>query len=155
MSLTWKTSPQNSGDVFVVFVLVDLNGSNSVQNKHSVVAAGGDIGDHRIRALPEGQVLTIAEVVLDVDEALSRVSIGEDETHTGDLGHTLGQEIDLGKSTVVGDRLIRAVARSNLVLNGGIGTDQVWEVGLATAPTNAESANIAAMVSASIGSKRV
>jgi len=41
------------------------------------------------------------------------------------------------------------------VLDGRIRADEVWEVGLTTAPTNTKSADITAMVPATVRSKRV
>jgi hypothetical protein len=152
---TWKTSPQDGSDVLVVLVLIDLDGTNGMEDKHSVVAACRDICDHSIRALPKSQVLAVAKVVLDIDEAFAGISVREHQTNTTDLSHALSQHVNLREGTVVGDRLVGAVARRDFVLDSRIGADEVREVGLTTAPANTKSADIAAVVSASVGSKRV
>ena len=71
VSLTWKTSPEDSSDVLIVFVLINLDCTNCMKYKNCVVTVRGHVRDHGVCALPQGQVLTVAEVVLDVDEALS------------------------------------------------------------------------------------
>ena len=126
-----------------------------MKHKHRVVAVRGNVRDHGICALPQGQVLTVAEVVLDVDEALSRICVREHQANTTYFGHTLGKQFDLSESAVVGDRLVGAVARRDLVLDSRIRADQIREVTLTAAPANTKSSNVAAMVPAAVGSGRV
>ena len=152
---TWKTGPQDGSDVFVVLVLVDLDCAHRVKNKDSVVAACRDVCDHGIGALPEGQILAVTKVVLDIDKALAGISVCEHQTNTTDLSHTLGEHIDLFEGAVVSDGLIGAIARGDFVLKGSIGADEVGKVGLTTAPTNTKSADITAVVPASVRSERV
>jgi hypothetical protein len=126
-----------------------------VKHKHRVVAARGYVRDHSVRALPQGQVLAVAEVVLDVDEAFSGIGVREHQANTTHFGHTLGKQLDLGEGAVVGDRLVGAVARRDLVLNSRIRTYQIREVTLTAAPANTEGSDVAAMVLAAIRSGRV
>jgi hypothetical protein len=155
VSLTWKTGPENSCDVLVVCVLVDLNRTNCVEHKNRIVAVRGDVRNHGVCALPQGQVLTVAEVVLDVDEALSRICVREHQANTAYFSHTLGKQFDLSESAVVGDRLVRAIARCDFVLNSCVRADQIREVTLTAAPANTKSSNVAAMVPAAVRSGRV
>jgi len=100
---TWKACPQDGSDVLIVLVLVNLDCAHGMQNQHGVVAARRDIRDHRICALPKSQVLAITKVVLDIDETFTRISVCKYEADTSDLGHTLGQQVDLCEGTVIGD----------------------------------------------------
>ena len=152
---TWKTSPQNGSDVLVVLVLVDLDCAHCVENQNSVVAACRHVCNHSVSALPQGQVLAVTKVVLDVDEALAGISVREHQTNTTDFSHTLGEHINLCEGTVVSDRLVGAVARGDFMLKSSIRADEVGEVGLTTAPTNTKGTDIAAVVPASVRSKRV
>jgi hypothetical protein len=126
-----------------------------VKDKHRVVAVRGDVRDHSVRALPQGQVLAVAEVVLDVDKAFSRIGVREHQANTAYFGHTLSKQLDLSEGAVVRDCLVRAVARRDLVLNSGVRANQIREITLTAAPANTEGSNVAAMVLAAVRSGRV
>lgn len=76
--LTRHTSPEDSGDIRVVLVRADLESTGRMDHENSVVAVSGNVGNDGLDTLPESQVLAVTKVLVFLDVAFTRVSVGKD-----------------------------------------------------------------------------
>lgn len=142
------TSPDNGGNVGVVVPVLDEDSASGVENNDNVGVDRGNSLDEVIAVLPESQVLAVTSVAVDVDVAFTTVGVGKDDGSAVGLANEVLGSLGL---VVAEDALVASAILDSLVLDSGVGGDEVGEVGSTRTPLHGESAVVAAAVVAAVG----
>lgn len=121
----------------------------------SIVAISSYISQHWRGVLPEGEIVSVAPVVVWMQVPLSGVRVSKCEANATNLCRSSRQSLNLRQSTVYENGFICAVVVCNLALDGGIWRDQIGKVSCSTTPSNGQCSLITAAVRTTIGSLEV
>lgn len=146
--LAWKTSPEDGGDVGVVLVFLEDDGTDGVDNKDGVGVKGSNVSGEFVSITPESKVVTVTLVGVDCDVVLATVSIGKNEGNLG-TGNGLGNSLQV---VVVADVGNGALVLCSLSLDSSNRGNQVREVGSTATPSHSKRVVVTATVTAGVGS---
>lgn len=144
--LARETGPDEGGDVGVVVESTKLDGAHTVDDDNGVVVDRSNVADQSLAVVPDSKVVTVTNVAVEVDVALTTVGVDKDKS-VADLG---SEGIDPVVVPVISDPVNDTVVLVDLVLNGSKRRNEVREVGRSRSPTHGEGAVGAAAVIAAV-----